>query len=114
MLTVYLLGGSIAVLVLVVVVIAFVVRRVRRAQRRKALEQIVERYQAGQALVRYVMIHRQCSEEVAYQRIAAFVKKHAPMDDHSLIERMLADDRQSLLESARRIFVRDPNGIDKI
>src|SRR5712691_2635425 len=104
MLTDYLLEGSIAVLVLGVVVIAIVVRRVRRVKRRKALEQLLEIHQAGRALLLYVMLHRQCSEEVAYQRIATFVKKHVPMDEHSLIERMLARDRQGLLESARMIF----------
>src|SRR5437763_1705931 len=78
----YLLGGIIAVLLLAVIVLANVVSKIRRAQWRKALEQILERYhQAGIALVRYVMLNRQCSEEVAYQRIATFVKKRVPLDD---------------------------------
>jgi hypothetical protein len=81
----------------------------------KALEHILEMYhQSGQALVRYVMLNRQCSEEVAYQRIATFVKKHVPLDDHSSIERMLAYDNQSLLDWAHSILVYDPDEIDKI
>ena len=92
--TVFLLDGSIAVLIVVVTVIAIVVARLKSAQRRKALEQIIEMYhQSGQALVRYVMLHSQCSEEVAYQRIATFVKKHVPFGEHSSIDRMLAHDR---------------------
>lgn len=107
----YLLGGSIAALILVVLVVL----KVRSVQRRKALEQILERYQqSGQALVRYVMLNRRCSEEVAYQRIATFVKKQVPLDDHDYIDGMLAHDRQSLLDSARSILVHDPDEIDKI
>ena len=76
---VYLLYGSIAGLLLVVMA-AVVVPKARYARRRKALEQLlVERdRQSGQALVRYVMLNRHCSEEVAYQRLAAFVNKHVP------------------------------------
>src|SRR5258708_5674619 len=107
----YLLVGSIAALILVVIVVL----KVRSVQRRKALKQILERYQQSrQALVRYVMVNRRCSEEVAYQRLATFVKKHVPLDDHNYIDRMLAHDRQSLLDSARRILVHDPDEIDKI
>ena len=113
--TFYLLGGSIAVLLVVVIVIAIVVARLRSAQRRKALDQILERYrQSGQALVRYVMLNRQCTEEVAYQRIARFVKKHVPLDQHSSIDRMLAFDKQSLLDRTLSILVHDPDEIDKI
>jgi len=74
--TVYLFGGSIAVLILVLIVGAIVVPKVRNAQRREALEQILERYQ--QALVRYVMLNRQCPEEVAYKHLVTFVKKRVP------------------------------------
>jgi SnoaL-like polyketide cyclase len=109
--TVYLLGGSIAALILVVIVVL----KVWSVQRRKALKQILERYhESEQALVRYVMLNRQCSEEVAYQRLATFVKKHVPLDDHNHIDRTLAHDRQSLLDSASSILVHDPDEIDKI
>ena len=111
MISAYLLGESIAALLFIVIIVL----KVRYAQRRKALEQILERaYQSGQALVRYVMLNRQCSEEVAYQRLAAFVKKHVPFNDQSYVDRMLAQDRQSLLDSARNLLVQDPNEIDKI
>jgi hypothetical protein len=115
MVNVYLFGGSIAVLILAVVVVAIVISKVRSVQRRKALEQILERYHlSGQALVRYVMLNHQCSEDVAYQRLATFFKKHVPLDDHSSVDKMLAYDRQSLLDSARSILVHDPDEIDKI
>ncbi len=94
MINVYLLGGSIVAFILVMIVGL----KVRSVQRRKALKQILER----------------CSEEVAYQRLATFVKKHVPLDDHNYIDRMLAHDRQSLLDSARNILVHDPDEIDKI
>jgi hypothetical protein len=107
----YLLGGSIAALILVVIVVL----KVRSVQRRKALKQLLERYhQSREALVRYIMLNRQCSEEVAYQRLATFVKKHVPLDDHNDIDRMLAHDRQSLLDRARSILVHNPDEIDKI
>jgi predicted small secreted protein len=114
----YLLGVIIAVLVCIVIIVALVVLSVKSAQQRKALEQIREqireRYGSGLALVRYVQLNRQCSEEVAYQRLATFVKHHEPFDDHSSIDRMVAHDRQGLLEKARRLLVDDPDAIDKI
>ena len=60
------------------------------------------------------MLNRQCSEEVAYQRLAAFAKKHVPLDDYSYIDRMLAYDRLTLLEKVHNILVHDPDEIDKI
>ena len=115
MLTAYLLVGGVALFGLVVIVVALLVAKVRYTQQRKALAQLLERYhQSGQALVRYVMINRQCSEEVAYQHLARFVKKHVPLDEQSSIERMLALDRPSLIDRAQRIFVHDPNELDKI
>src|SRR5438093_996775 len=89
---VYRLGVSIAVLLLVVIGVVIGVRGVRSMQRRRALEQILERYYSGLALVRYIMLNRQCSEEVAYQRIATFVKKHVPLEEQSSIDSMLAQD----------------------
>lgn len=111
---IYRLGKSIAVLLLVVIGITIWVRRARSRQRRRALEQILARYYSGLALVRYVMLNRHCSEEAAYQRLATFVKQQMPLDDQSSIDRMLAYDRQSLLERARSILVHDPDEIDEI
>ena len=111
----YLLSGGIIALLLILIVIAIVVLKVRSVQRRKALEQLAARYhQSWRALLLYVMLNHQCSEEVAYQRLAAFVKKHIPSDNQSDVDRMLAQDRQSLLDSARNILAHDPNEIDKI
>src|SRR5947209_4151657 len=70
--TAYLCAKSIAVLVLMVIVVALVVRRVEDGRGRKVLEQRRERDACGRALVRYVQLHRQCSEAVAYQRLATF------------------------------------------
>ncbi len=69
---------------------------------------------SGLALVRYVQLNRQCSEAVAYQRLATFVKKYVPSDGPGSIERMAAHDRQSLLEIAQGLVVHDPDEIDKI
>ncbi len=99
MLTAYLLVGGVALFGLVVIVVALLVAKVRYTQQRKALAQLLERYhQSGQALVRYVMLNRQCSEEGAYQHLARFVTL----------------DRPSLIDRAQRIFVHDPNELDKI
>jgi len=77
----------IAVLVLIVMVVALVIRRAKRVQRRKTLEQRRERNSAGLALVRYIQLNRQCSEEAAYQRLATFVEKHVLFDDSSSLKR---------------------------
>jgi hypothetical protein len=77
-------------------------------------KQLRERYVSGLALVRYVQLNRQCSEVVAYQRLATFVKNRVPSDCPGLIKRMVAYDRQSLLEIAQGLVVHDPDGIDKI
>jgi hypothetical protein len=102
----------VAALVLIVIVVALVVVRVKSVHWRKALEHQRERYASGLALVRYVQLNRQCSEIVAYQRLATFVKKHVPADGS--IERMVAYDRQCLLERAQGLLVQDPGAIDKI
>lgn len=104
----------IAVLVLIVMVVVLVVRRARCVQRRKALEHRRERDAAGLALVRYIQLNRQCSEEAAYQRLATFVKQHVLFDGSSSIERMVAHDRQSLLVLTQGLLVHDPHAIDKI
>lgn len=114
---VYFLGGSIAGLILVIVIIAIVAPKVKSLQRRKALEQILERQQhsqSRQALVRYVMLNRQCSEDIAYQRLATFVQRHAPLNDAINTDRMSERDMQSLLDAAQSILLHDPDAIDKI
>jgi hypothetical protein len=113
--TMYLLAGGIVALVITGGVIALVVVRLKSAQRRKALEQIIERYrQSGLALVRYVMLKHQCPEEAAFQRIASFVKSHVPFEEHSSIDNLLAHDRQGLLDRALIILASDPDEIDEI
>ena len=114
MLIAYLLGGGVTLLVLVVFVVALVVSQVRSKRRKHTLELLRKRDQSRQALVRYVQLNRQCSEDVSYQRIARFVKNHIPFDDHCFIDGMLVYDRQSLLDSARSILALDPDEIDKI
>ncbi len=104
----------ITVLVLMVIVVALVAGRAKRVQRRKALEHRRERDVSGRALVYYIQLNRQCSEEAAYQRLATFVKQHVLFDDSSSIERMVAHDRQSLLVLAQGLLVHDPDAIDKI
>ncbi|HYL44489.1 MAG TPA: hypothetical protein VEU97_13985 [Ktedonobacteraceae bacterium] len=104
------------VLVLSVIVFANIVVRVESVRRRKALEPTRERYASGLALVRYVQLHRQCSEVASYQRLATFVKKHVPVDGSCSIECMEAYDhnKQRLLERAQNLLVQDPDAIDKI
>lgn len=87
----------------------------RNMRRRKALEQLLERYQQSrEALLRYVMLNRQCSEESAYKRLAVFMKSHAPIDEYSTIDMMLASNRQRLIDMVQDILASDPNEIDKI
>lgn len=112
--TAYLLRRSVAVRVLVVMVVALVIAWVRSVQRRYTLERVQARYQSGLALVRYIQLRRRYSEEVAYQRIAAFVKKHVLLNDQSYIESLLAHDRQSLLELAQSLLVHFPDEVDEI
>lgn len=110
----YLPENNLAVLVLFVIGAALAIYRVKGVQQRKALEQRQERGVAGRALVRYVQLNRQCSETIAYQRLASFVKQHLSSDDAGSIERMAAHNRQRLLQLAQSLLVRDPNAIDKI
>ena len=112
--TAYLCGKSIAVHVFMVIVAALVVCGVEDVHWRKVLEQRRERDTCGRALVRYVQMHRQCSEAVAYQRLATFVKQHVPVEDSSSIGCMAVHERQSLLEVVQRLLVRDPDAIDKM
>lgn len=110
----HLLKESIAVPARIVIAVGLGVASAGSSLRREALEQSREREDAGQALVRYVQLNKQCSEEAAYQRIASFVKKHVPLDDHSFIERMLAHERQSLVALVQELIVHDPDEIDEI
>lgn len=110
MLTIYLIVGSI-VFVVIAVIVAVQARSVRR---RRALELLRKRDLSGQALVRFIQMNRQCSEETAYQRLATFVKKHVPRDDHGYIESMLAHERPSLLEYVQSVLVHHPDELDKI
>ena len=94
---------------------AVVVLKASRIQRRNAPGQIAEDYERPRrALVLYVMLNRRCSEEAAHQRIATLVKKRVPLDDHGLIDWMLAQDRQGLVNRARDLLMRDPDEIDDI
>jgi hypothetical protein len=72
---------------------SFLARRVRR---RHALERLHEKVQFGQDLVCYVQ-RRQCSEEVAYQLIADFVKMHVLPNERTSIDNLVAQSRESLL-----------------
>lgn len=112
---IYLLGGGIIVSILTMIALVIVLSKVRIKQRRKAIERILEaNRESKQALVRYVMLNRQCSEDAAYHRLAIFIKKHIPLDDFSSIDRMLVYDKQKLLDTAQTILLDDPNEIDKI
>jgi hypothetical protein len=79
----------------------------RRAPRRASPE-------SGHALVRYIQLHRQCSEEAAYQRLAAFIKQRRPFDDQSSLEGMLVHDRQGLVKITQDLLGEDPDMIDTI
>ncbi len=106
-----LLVGSTSIILLIAIGL---VRR-RNAQRRQAFRQLLERrQQPGLALVRYVMLNRQCSEEQTYQRIATFLKTHFPNEDPNEIDELLSNDRQRLLHKVGSILVHHPNDIDKI
>jgi len=71
-------------------------------------------YPAGQAIIRYIQLHDQCSEEEAYQRLATFVKRHVPLDDWPFVDYRLAHDRQRLLDLAQRMLMHNPDEIDEI
>lgn len=111
----YLLGTGIVALLAGATICALVIRKVRSQQRRKAIESLDEKLRQSEiALVRYVMLNRQCSEEAAYQRIATFVKLHTPFDDHAFINSLVAYNRQRLLEKTQEILARAPDEIDNI
>src|SRR5690348_8864650 len=101
----YLFGEIILLLVFALIVFAILFSKIRYRRQRKTLERLLEGHQADLALVRYVMLNRQCSEEAAYRRIATFIKRHVPLDDRGYVDEMLARDRQSLTEKARDILL---------
>jgi len=105
--------GVIALLFVLIATI-FVIVRVKRMLSRHARERVEVRYRSRQALLRYVQLRYQCSEEVAYQRVAGFVKRHVPNDEQASVEYMSAYDRQRLLELAQRIIMHNPDEIDEI
>jgi hypothetical protein len=76
---VHLLQQSLAVPAHIVVVLVFAIDSSKSLLRREALEHRRDRDKPGQALVRYVQLNRQCSEEAAYQRVATFVKRNVPL-----------------------------------
>lgn len=69
---------------------------------------------SSQALLRYVQLHNQCSEEEGYQRIAVFVKRHIPLDEWPSVDYMLAYDKRRLLEFSQRLLMHTPDEIDEI
>jgi len=95
-------------------IVALAVSQVRKDQRKSPLWLLPDRDQSGLALVRYVQLNRRCSEEVAYQRLAAFVKKHIPLDDYPDLERVVAYDRSYLLERAQSLLRHDPDELENI
>ena len=104
-----------SIIILALLAVGIIITLGRNMRRRKALEQLLERYQQSrEALLRYVMLNRQCSEESAYKRLAVFVKRHAPLDEYSAIDMMLASNKQRLIDMVQDILASDPNEIDKI
>ena len=114
MFTAQLQRRSVSGFVLVIIASIFVFAWVKRMLSRYARERVQERYQSRQALVRYVQLRYQCSEEAAYHRLAVFVKRHVPGDEQASVEYMAAYDRQRLLELAQRILMHNPDEIDEI
>lgn len=106
--------GHIAVLILIVIIAAPILLWVKEVQRRHVYEHIQTMDLSRIALLRYVQLHCQCSEEAAYQRIATFVKNHVLPEDRLYIESMARHDRQGLLTYAQRILVQNPDEIDNI
>jgi hypothetical protein len=110
----HLLWESLAVPAGLVIAVAAGLASAKSIPRRKALEPIQAGYGSGLALVRYVQLHRHCSEEGAYERLAAFVKQHGPFDDQGSLEGMLVRERQRLVETAQDLLADDPDAIDTI
>lgn len=101
-------------LVLVATGVAVVIYLMRQVQYRLARERLRAMAQATTALLRYVQLQHHSSEEEAYQRIAAFVKKHVEPGEQTIIGSLLAQDRQRLLALARGLLRYFPQEIDEI
>jgi hypothetical protein len=114
MLTAYLVRRSIVVLSFLTFAVALVIGWVWYVQRRQAHEQMLERTRFKQNLVHYVQERNECSEEVAYQRIADFVKKHVSPNEQSSITSLLAHGRQSLVELAVSLLQYFPLELEEI
>lgn len=99
---------SIAVLVPIIIAVPLFISLLKRRQSRR------RRYLSGRALIRYIQMHNQYSEEAAYQRLAAFVIRHIPLDEQSTVYDSLAHNRRRLLELAQRILQNNPDEIDAI
>ena len=114
MLTAYLIRRSIVVLSFFTFVAALAIGWVRYVQCRQVHEQMPERIKFKQNLVHYVQEHHECSEEVAYQHIADFVKKHVLPNEQSSIVSLLAQSRRSLVELAVSLLQYFPQEIEEI
>lgn len=95
-------------------VIAPVVSHMSNDHRKQTLRLLLEPEQSGLALVRYIQLKHGCSEEVAYQRLAAFVKKRIPLADHHNLKRGVAGDRPYRLKQAQSLLRHDPDELEKI
>ena len=109
----YSLRKSIIVLTLSVILLAFVLIWIRYLQRR-AVEGVQMQLQSERGLLLYVQQQHQSSEEVAYQYIADFVKKHVSAAEQAAIDSLLEQDRQSLLELAQDLLRYFPGELDEI
>src|SRR5437660_12325260 len=102
---------DVAALAIGLIATAFAFDWVKRMLSRHARERAQEVYRSRQALIRYVQLHHQCLEEVAYQRVAAFVKRYVSGDEWDSLEYMEDYDRQRVLELARRTLLHDAEQI---
>lgn len=109
----YSLRKSIIVLALGVMSLAFVLIWIRYLQRR-AVEGVQMQLQSEKGLLLYIQQQHQSSEEVAYQYIADFVKKHVSAAEQAAIDSLLEQDRQSLLELAQNLLRYFPGELDEI
>lgn len=114
MLTAYPVGRAIVVLSFLTFLAALALGWVRYLQRRQAHQQMLERIRSSQNLVHYVQEHHECSEEVAYQHIADFVKKHVSPNEQPSIVSLLAQGKQSLVELAISLLHYFPEEIEEI
>ncbi|HLI05187.1 MAG TPA: hypothetical protein VKV40_01310 [Ktedonobacteraceae bacterium] len=114
MITAYPARRNFILLSLAMIFFVVVLFRIRHEQRMRAEEHIRARAESGQALLLYVQQQHQSSEEVAYQYIADFVKKHVAPGEQAAIDSLLEQDRQSLLELAQSLLRFFPWELDEI